>query len=167
MTEPLQQPGLYQNQIICQKIHVPFQYLHNDLNKIFMNHMENKVMNQCEKEGYISSRNCKVVTYSAGRTVSSIVEFKVHFEVDVCYPCENMRLQCYVQSITKIGIKAILSNDETENPIVVFASYLHNPTIFERNMNSEYKVGDQIQVRVLGHRFEIHDPSIYVLAEII
>jgi DNA-directed RNA polymerase subunit E'/Rpb7 len=167
MTESLQQPGLYQNQIISQSIHVPFQNLYNDLNEIFMNYMQKNVMNRCAKEGYISNRNCKVITYSAGRTVSSMVEFKVQFEVDVCYPYENMKLQCYIQSITKIGIKAILSNDETENPIVVFASYLHNPSIFERNMNSEYKVGDQIQVRVLGHRFEINDPSIYVLAEII
>ncbi len=91
----------------------------------------------------------------------------------ISFPYEGMTFQCKIQRITKIGIKVILSHDEKQNPFVVFASYLHNPTIFENDQYSnndvisKYQVGDDIHVRVLGHRFEIHDPSIYVLAEII
>ena len=78
-----------------------------------------------------------------------------------------MIFRCIVQSITKIGIKAVISSDENENPIVVFASHLQNPSIFENENDVKYNVGDKIDVKVISHRFEIHDPSIYVLVEII
>lgn len=166
-TDLLQQKGLFEKQLIHHKVSIPFVKIGANLEEEFLNYAEKKILNQCEKEGYIFNNDHKVVSYSAGKTLQSNIEYNVLYEFQVCYPHENMIFQCMIQNITKIGIKAILSHNEIENPIIVFASQLHNPTIFENDNNSKYNEGDIIQVKVISYRFEIHDPSIYVLAEII
>ena len=169
----IHQRGLYQKSLIRHKIQVPFHELQQNLENMFLHHAKKKIMNQCEKEGYIAEHGCKVISYSGGKSCDSYIQYDVLFEFLICYPYENMSLECQIQSITKIGIKGVLTHDEIKNPIVVFASYLHNPSIFQDDNNllnqesSKYKIGDIIQIRVLGHRFEIHDPNIYVLGKII
>ena len=171
----LHQKGLYQKQLIQYKLSIPFESLtNNNLEEIFLNYAKENIMNKCEKQGYIASHGCKIISYSSGKSVSSKIEFDVLFEFMVTLPYQDMTLQCKIQNITKIGIRGVLSHDEEKNPIVVFASYLHNPDVlrdsniqsFDENEKA-YKEGDIINILVMGHRFEINDPSIYVLAKII
>ena len=169
----LYQRGLYQKQLVRHKIKIPIEKISENLAQLFIEYAKNNIMNQCEKEGYISDNTCKIVSFSAGKTVSSDIIYDVLFEFMVCYPYEDMTFNCKIQNITKIGIKGVLTHDELKNPLVIFASYLHNPSIFDQtetqssNESSKYNIGDIIYVRVLGHRFEINDPSIYVLVEIL
>ena len=163
MTDLLQQKDIFEKQLVHYKVQIPFVSMRPNLEEHFLEYAENNIVDQCEKEGYVSSDGFRVISYSAGKTIQSSVEYDVLYEFRICYPYENMTFQCVVQSITKIGVKGILSNDEQENPIIVFASQLHNPILFEK----DFAVGDLIQVKVISYRFEIHDPSIYVLGEII
>ena len=169
----IHQRGLYQKSLIRRKIQVAFHEIEDNLEQMFLRHAQTSILNQCEKEGYIAEHGCKIISYSGGKTTDSFIQYDVLFECMICYPSEDMVFQCKVQSITKIGIKGVLTHDEIKNPIVVFASYLHNPSIFKgenilsNHENSPYIVRDSIDFRVLGHRFEIHDPHIYVLGEII
>ena len=76
------------------------------------------------------------------------------FNADVCYPYEDMQLSCIVENVAKIGIKAIVSNDE--NPIVVFISREHNLNTGEEFDIDSYEEGDTVNIKVIGHRFEIN-----------
>ena len=167
-----EQSNLYAKQLVHKKIAIPFHDLQKNVEEMFMIYAKKFIINKCSKEGYISSKTFSVVSYSAGVTSASNIEYDVIFEFHVCLPSEGMTIDCKIESVTKIGIKAILSHDETENPIVVFASHLHNPTIFDHDdedddSENKFKEGNLIKVKVVGHRFEINDPSIYVLGEII
>lgn len=169
---------LYTSQLVHSKVEIPFADIgkynvnsshDNMLNGYFKDYARKHLVNKCHKEGYISSSPFKVISYSAGKTIKTNLVYDVVFEFKVCYPYEGMIIQCIIQSITKIGIKAIVNKDEYENPIVVFASHLHNPGIFQTQNDTKdggYKEGQIIQVKVVGFRFEINDPSIYVIAEI-
>ena len=170
----LHQKGLYQKQLVQYKISIPFESITtNNLEELFIEYAENNIMNQCEKQGYIASHGCKIISYSCGNIISSKIHYDVLYEFMICLPYEDMTFKCKIQTITKIGIRGVLTHDENKNPFVVFASYLHNSNIqqtenqtFDEKTNT-YKEGDVILIRVIGHRFEINDPSIYVLAEII
>lgn len=167
-----EQSNLYAKQLVHKKIAIPFHKLQQNIEEMFLKYASQFIINKCSKEGYISDKSFSVISYSAGVTSASNIEFDVVFEFMVCLPSEGMIIDCKIESVTKIGIKAILSHDEEKNPIVVFASHLHNPTIFDEddeNNNSEtkFKEGKHIKIKVVGHRFEINDPSIYVLGEII
>ena len=113
----------------------------------------------------------KIINYSIGKTISSYVIYDVLFEFMVCYPYEDMEIMCKVDSVTKIGIKAILSNDEKKNPIVIFASRIHNTKFFEsnngENSGSESLEGKIIKVKLIGSRFEVNDTYLSILGGII
>ena len=72
-----------------------------------------------------------------------------------------MLLTAKIKNITKIGIRAVVS--EIDNPIVLFVSNEHN-----LNKNIEcYIVGQNIDLRIIDFRFELYDEFISVIAEIV
>ena len=171
----LNQQHLYHKQIIQHKVQIPFHKIPSSLVTYFEDYARKHIMGKCHKEGYVfyneGGKNVKVLSYTSGLMNASRVSYDVQYEFDVCYPYEDMELSCKIDSITKIGIKAILSNDEKKNPMVIFASRIHNVSYFEPN-NGENGTTDNlegtiIKVRVIGSRFEVNDPYLSLLAEII
>lgn len=165
-----EQSHLFTKQCIQKKVTIAFKDLKQDIERSFMEFAEKNIVNKCSKEGYISNNKISIISYSAGKTKSHYVEYNVIYEFEICFPYEGLQFECIIESITKIGIKAIIDRNEKKNPIVVFASQLHNQSIFEsdnEDNNIKYKEGEKINIKVIGHRFEINDPSIYVLGEII
>ena len=168
----LNQPDLYHKQIIQHKVQIPFHKIPSSLVTYFETYARKHIMGKCYKEGYIfygeGGKNVKVVSHTSGIMNSNLVDFNVMYEFDVCYPHEDMEIMCKVDSVTKIGIKAILSNDERKNPMVIFASRIHNVNFFESNNGeTENLEGKIIKVRVIGSRFEVNDEYLSLLGEII
>ena len=62
-------------------------------------------------------------------------------------------------------LKAIVSNDE--NPIVVFISREHNLNTGEEFDIDSYEEGDTVNIKVIGHRFEINDEYIGLLEKLL
>lgn len=152
------------------------------LEELFIKYAKQNITNKCHKQGFISDRDISVVKFSSAKMIGSKLYFDVLFEFTICYPYEEMIFKCKIHSITKIGIKAILSDDDDENPIVVFASRVHNQNIFtneidveiDENMDDDdqlrkggkYSEGSIITVSAVGHRFEINDSHITILGKI-
>lgn len=167
---------VYNRELVTFKVCIPFTKLKQNMNKVFFNYAKFNIVGKCHKEGYISSSHIKVMKYTSGNMQSSNVYFDVVYEFDVFYPYEDMEMECYVQSFTKIGVKAVLIKNEKMNPCVIFASQVHNEHIFmnegvendEGELDSDnLKEGDKIKIRVIGSRFEINDPYISLLGKII
>jgi len=152
---------LYVQSIIHHKISVPFTNIGNNMEYYFKKHAVRYIEGKCRKEGFIRPNSVKVVSYSTGLLQSDNVVYDVIFSADACYPCEDMIIKCKIVNITKIGIRAIIS--EVHNPIVLFISREHNA-----NKNFEdYEEGNVINIKVIGHRFELNDEYISVIGEII
>lgn len=167
--------NIFTKQIIQKKIQLDFSEIDDFVTEKFIQYAKKNIMNKCNKEGYISGDYIKVISYSAGKVLNSICLFDVVYEFNVLYPHESMIIRAKIQSITKIGIKSILSENERENPVVIFASRVHNNHIILNEEDEDqqnpfkqiYKEGDIIQVKILGSRYEINDPALYCLGEII
>lgn len=164
-TEPvkpeLDYDNLYTQSILHHKISVPFTSLGNNMEYYFKKHAIRHIEGKCRKEGFIRPNSIKVISYSTGLLQADNVVYDVVFSADVCYPCEDMIIKCKIINITKIGIRAIIS--EVHNPIVLFISREHNA-----NKNFEdYEEGNVINIKVIGHRFELNDEYISVIGEII
>ena len=168
--------NIYNKEIITFKIKFHFNELNKNLTNQFINYAKKNIMGKCHKEGYISNNHVNIVDYSSAKLESSYAYFDVQYEFMVCYPYEGMVLNCKIQNITKIGVKAILSENERDNPIVIFASRIHNESILSNsdiydeediNTSDNIKVNGIIKIKVIGFRFEINDPYLSVLAEII
>lgn len=172
----LKQP-IYSEELVHIKVCMDFNNFTSNLEEYFVQYANKNLVNKCLKEGYISNDNINVVSYSSGKIKEDKLIFDVIYKFKICNPHENMILYAKIDNITKIGIKASLSDDETLNPIVIFASRLHNShIIMEEQDNNDsnsnpfkniFKEGDIIKVKIIASRFEINDANLYLLGEII
>jgi|TARA_B110000971_G_C19949194_1_gene472497 DNA-directed RNA polymerase subunit E'/Rpb7 len=152
---------LFKKQLIHERIIVPFNNIGKDMETYFKYYSETHMEGKCRNEGYIKDNTTKVLHYSSGLLYGTNVEFIVVFEVESCMPYEDMELTCIIKNINKIGIRCIIQ--EENNPMNIFISNEHNSHI---DMD-KYNELDEIRVKVLGHRFELNDTFISIIAEII
>ena len=80
----------------------------------------------------------------------------------LCLPIENMSVTCVIQNITKAGIKAKLDK-YTNSPMIIYISRDHH---YDNDLFSKLKEDDEISVKIIGHRFELYDDNISVIAEL-
>ena len=165
-------------QLINFKLEIPFKQYTSKVDEYIINYAKKKICNRCFKEGYISDTNVKIINKTAGMLDGSKINYNVLYEFDVFVPHEDLELYVKVNNITKIGIKAVITDDNNKNPLVVFASRIHNEHISMNDVESDQNnnidtnkttvsIGDIIKVKVIGNRYEIFDPSIYILGIII
>jgi DNA-directed RNA polymerase subunit E'/Rpb7 len=152
---------LYTESIIQEKIKISFNSVSNNMIRYFESYAQKKMERKCRNEGYIRSGSASVISYSTGLLNSDSIIYNVVYSVQVCYPYENMEIECKIKNITKIGIRAIIN--EHNNPIVLFISREHNP---DKDFE-QYKEDNYIRVKVLGHRFELNDEYISVIGELL
>lgn len=176
----LMKQNIYNIEILNFKVKFKFNEINKNLNEKFIQYAKKNIMGKCHKEGYVSNDYIRIIDYSSALLDGHYVYFDVQYEFMVCYPYEGMVLNCKVQNITKIGVKGVISDNEEENPIIVFASRIHNESVLSNvdemdEENDEYEDGDTnsikinkiIKIKVIGFRFEINDPYLSLLGEII
>jgi hypothetical protein len=80
----------------------------------------------------------------------------------VCSPVEGMLINCVAKNITKMGIRA--ETNENPSPVVIFISRDHHYT---STYFSNIKENDDIQVSVIGQRFELNDKYVSIIAKVV
>jgi DNA-directed RNA polymerase subunit E'/Rpb7 len=146
---------------IEENIIVPFNYVNKNLNNYFMEYSKKYIEGKCRKEGYIKSNSVNIINVSNGQLKGNDIYYRVTYSVETCFPEKGMLLNAKIKNITKIGIRAVIS--DYDNPIILFVSSEHNP---HKNMES-YIVGQKILLKVIDFRFELYDDFISVIAEIV
>ena len=88
--------------------------------------------------------------------------FEVVFECLVCCPVEGMLIKCNVKNMTQAGIRAVIN--EEISPIVAYVSRDHH---YNNNYFNTIKEMDDITVRVIGQRYELNDPQVSIIGELV
>tara|TARA_Y100000389_G_scaffold202854_1_gene249490 strand:- start:1357 stop:1965 length:609 start_codon:yes stop_codon:yes gene_type:complete len=156
--------GIYSRNLISRKIPVAFNLIGNNLNTILLKHVKKDVEGKCNKEGFIKNNSVRLVSISAGILEGENVIYHVSFECLICHPVENQHIKCKIVNITKAGIKCIYGDTEDESPIINYIARDHN---YNNKLFNESKIGDVINTRVIGIRFELNDKKVYIISEII
>lgn len=153
--------NIYSNSILTKKIYVNTKNIGIDLNNVFKQIIKNNYEGRCSVDGYIVPESINIITYSAGCIEGDKVSFEIVFECSICNPREGMILSCIAKNITKAGIRAEIADNF--NPLIIFIARDHN---YQSTKFSEIKENDEIKVRVIGHRYELNDRHISVIAEL-
>lgn len=152
--------SIYNKIISSRQIYLPYSHIDKNIHNKLLNLLKNDIENKCIVEGYIKNNSTNIIRYSSGLIYQDFVCFDVVFECLIANPVESMKFICKVKSITKIGIRAEIDDDD--NPFVIFLARDHH---YNNSGFSKIKEEDYITVRVLGKRFELNDPNISVIAE--
>tara|TARA_B100001063_G_C16575306_1_gene457939 strand:+ start:354 stop:812 length:459 start_codon:yes stop_codon:yes gene_type:complete len=150
---------IFKEQLIRETIEMNFLNVGNDIEQYFISYFKKNIEGKCHNEGYIEVDNVSIVNYSSGLLEGDKIIYNVVYSCNVCIPYEGMIIECIVKNLNKVGIRAIVR--EQNNPINIFLTRENNPNI------DDYNEGDIIKIKVLGHRYEINDKFISVIGEII
>jgi DNA-directed RNA polymerase subunit E'/Rpb7 len=149
--------NLYTSSMITEDIRVAFEDCGNNMETYFLEYAKDRIEGRCRNEGFIRNGSAKIVSYTSGIIHSNQVQFRVLYLFDVCFPYEGMVVECTVKSVSKIGIRATMSEP---TPMVVYVLREHNAFL-------DYKINSKIYVKIMGHRFEHNDPFISVFGELV
>lgn len=155
--------GVYIRSILNQKILLSI----NEIGKNIKQNLEQKIISKnegrCISEGFIRPNSVRIISYSSGVINSEYVEFQTVFECMVCHPVEGQKIECVVKTVTKAGIHAEVVTDDIV-PVVVFVARDHHNT--NKYFNA-IKENAKITISVIGVRFELNDPYICVIGQLI
>lgn len=155
--------GIFIRSILTRKIIISF----NEIGKNIKQNLEQKIMEKtegrCVSEGFIRPNSVKIINYSSGLINNDNVEFQTVFECMVSYPVEGQLMDCTVKTITKAGIHAEVILEDGVVPVTVFVARDHHNT--DKNF-ALIKENANILIKVIGVRFELNDPYICVIGQL-
>jgi DNA-directed RNA polymerase subunit E'/Rpb7 len=152
---------LYSTCQIIEVVSVEFSKNEINMTNYFKRYARDNIENRCRSEGYVKNNSCIIKKYSAPIIKENFCIYNVTYEFLVCNPDINNIYKCKIMKLTKIGIRGVISYHN--NPIVFYISREHNTSI---NFD-DYKEEDEISVRIIGKRFQLNDPYIEVIGEIV
>lgn len=156
--------NIYSRCLLTRKIVLPITFIGKNLEEVIEEYIHNNFEGKCLVEGFVKLNSCKIIRYSSGiiERGNNIV-FEVVFECDICFPVEGMLISCLVKNVVKAGVRAESSSD-VPSPVVVFVAKDHH---FNMQHFNDIQVGDIINVRVIGHRFELNDKYVSIIGELV
>ena len=155
-----QNTELYMKVSLTRKVFLPFTLIGSNT-QFNIEQRIKKMEGKCNKEGFIKPNSINILSYSAGELYSEKVIFHVLFECFVCRPVEGMLIKCNVKNITKAGIRAEIKG--AFSPVIIFISRDHH---LKHKTFSKIKENDDIEVKIIGKRYELNDPYISIIAEL-
>tara|TARA_B100001063_G_C16768382_1_gene560030 strand:+ start:865 stop:1452 length:588 start_codon:yes stop_codon:yes gene_type:complete len=154
--------GIYSKNVLSRKVFLPFNVIGSNIIENIHELLKEKYEGKCCKEGYLKTDSIKILNHSSGIIRGNDVLFDVAFESQICRPVEGMKFKVIAKNITKAGIRA--ETKEEKSPVVVFIARDHH----HKNKDfSKIKEGDQINIRVIGIRYELNDEYISIIAELV
>ena len=155
--------AIYHRSIVTRTVVLPINSVGNNLQTTIATQLVSAYESVCIVEGFVKRGSIKLISYSSGEIKrGNEISFETMFECEVCFPVENMLINCIAKNITKAGIRAE-SSDETPSPVVVFVAKDHN---YDVEAFSNIKEGQRFVAKVIGQRFELNDKYISIIAEI-
>ena len=155
---------IYSKGVITEKCVISINEIGQNLKEILEKKIKTKLEGKCSKDGFCKPESIEIISYSSGRIRDGYhVEFTAVLEAHFAFPVEGMLINAVADNVTKAGIKASIKN-VTPSPVIIFISRDHF------HLNNEFqgvKEGDDITVRVIGTRFELNDPFISVIGELV
>ena len=152
--------GIYMQNVLYKQVTLAFRNIGNNVAELLSEKISRDFEGKCIEEGYIKLNSIRLLSFSSGEIRGTEVLFTISFECLVCRPVEGQRFKCIVKNITKAGIRAETS--EAISPVIVFIARDHHHSI---QSFSKLEENAEINVRVIGIRYELNDKYISVIAE--
>ena len=150
---------LVERRELVRNVHLVAKDLKRNIEASLLAQLRHKHEGRCVSEGYITRRSISVVDHSLGRInlIRGGLEYVVKFQADVCLPHPGQVFRATVSLKSKIGLHAELP------PLkILLPRDLH----IGNGEFDEAAEGQEVEVEVIGSRFQQGDESIVVLGKL-
>lgn len=155
---------VYTKSMLTKKMSLGMNQIGKNIKSNLEKSISKSIQGKCSPEGFIKPDSIRVNSYSSGVIDNEQINFDTVYECMVCHPVEGMIIECTSKTITKAGIHGQVIDDAGNVPIHVFIArdHFHNDKRF-----NDVEENQKILVRVIGIRFELNDPYIVCMAELV
>ena len=155
---------VYTKSMLIKKISLNMNQIGKNIKSNLENSISKTIQGKCSPEGFIKPDSIRVNSYSSGVIDNEKINFDTVYECMICHPVEGMIMECTSKTITKAGIHGQVIDDAGNVPIHVFIArdHFHNDKRF-----NDVEEKQKILVRVIGIRFELNDPYIVCMGEVV
>jgi DNA-directed RNA polymerase subunit E'/Rpb7 len=144
---------------LIRNVHLHAKDLKRNIESSLLAQLKHQYEGRCVPEGYLMRRSLSIVEHSLGRLnlIRGGLDYVVKFQADVCLPHPGQAFRAPVVLKSKIGLHAELP------PLkILLPRDLHIGT----GEFDEAAEGQEIEVEVLGSRFQQGDETIVVLGKL-
>lgn len=160
--------NIFSEILITRNIKIPISNINNNIKNILEQKLKKSLEGKCIVEGYVKKNSIEVIAYSNGIIENIYAEFCVVMKCLICCPVEGLKIRCVAKNITQAGIRAEIPNvkneENYESPIIVFIARDH---YYDKINFQKVQENDNIEVKIIGQRFELNDTYISVIAELV
>ena len=163
--------SIFVGSILTDNIKLRPNQLANNYRDVILTTLRTSQEGICTKHGYVKPGSIELYKVAAGKmrmiSLNGDTIFQVQYKADVCNPAVGTILKAKVMNTNKFGILAEYGIDVLEEdgsvvtrPVVeVIITKQTAGIISVRDLNA-IKIGDEIDVELLGTKFELHDKKI-------
>ena len=149
--------------VIQRRVSLPMKSVGKNLADTLLRSVRAQYEGRCVEEGYVMPGSVRVAAQDAGQVEGSLVHFVLAIACSLCLPVEGMEVHCVARNVTDTaGVRAEL--DMSPSPLVIYLARDHH---YLREDYDKIKKGSKLVVKVVGQRYELNDPYISVIAELV
>ena len=154
---------IYHKNVIEYTTSIVPKEINKNINITLTRKLRDDLEGKCIKEGYVKRESIKILSRSLGEVLLShcngTILYHIKFQADICNPMEGMIIKSRIININKMGALAEIIGEEISPVAILIAKQHHiDNTNFEN-----LKKGDDVDVKVLGKRFEYGDNQISII----
>lgn len=153
--------NLYAPNILSKKLSIKCDEMEKDIDELLKEKLIKSIGNRCLKEGYVNGDSVNIIS----RTIGTInpnhfngeIYYNVQYEAMICNPLKDMPIQCKIKNINQLGIMAEIDCLS----IVVPKQYIDETISIDK-----FKIGDNINITIVGSRFDLNDKYITIIGRL-
>lgn len=155
---------LFVKQKLQHSISINPEDINNKIDDILYQKLAEDIEGRCIKDGYVKTGSVQIVDRSLGEILvghfTGDILYNLVYTVDVCNPLEGSVITAKVVNINKMGVLAN-AGEGIPPPLHILLAKQHH---IDNEMFEALEEGMDINIKILGKRFEYGDNQISIIA---
>ena len=158
-------------QLIETELYLEPTDLNSNIDNIILLRLKQKFEGMCYENGVIIKDTIQLITRGVGKILThnnkSIVKYNIKYKAKIISPTEGEKISIYVNNINKMGIigyikiKEYKIIDDKTSPLIIIV-----PLEYIKVDIKKVKVGQKVDVIILGKRIKINSEKIQIVGEL-
>tara|TARA_B100000900_G_C20601378_1_gene725800 strand:- start:5693 stop:6184 length:492 start_codon:yes stop_codon:yes gene_type:complete len=123
----------------------------------------------CCEDGYILRDSIQIIERSMGKIINvnnqSKITYNIKYKCSIINPSKGMKIDCYINSVTKMGAVAYIKYDEIkdfkDSPLLIIIPKSYSPEAESLEINTKHKI------EILATRLKYRSNQIHVVAKLV
>ena len=155
--------------ILFDKVNLRPSDLYDEPREVIINILKDRYEAKCSRHGYIRKGSVKIHKMGLGSvqmvSLNGDILYTVEFCADVCLPVVGNVLKATVKNMNRFGVLCEVTKDKDVVMEIIVAK--NSPEIHSEVNLEEVKVGDVVNIEVVGRKFELNDKKISIIGRIV